>query len=447
MERPKLTQFRIEDGRDGIVHLVFDMPGRSMNVFSNAAIDDIGAFAGWLATSDARGCVVRSGKASAFCAGADLPEIEAAFDTLRATPAEERIKATFNHFFRLSQGLRKLESAGKPVAAAIAGLALGGGCELALACHYRVMTTAPSSVLGLPESLVGLLPGAGGTQRLPRLVGALEALPILLDGARLDGAAAVAAGAAHEAVPPGEEVAAAERWILGAPDSRQPWDRPGWQPAAAPAVSAAIAPDRTRRVAETCGHFPAITAILDCVEQGLPLPIENALVQEMEIFSRLVQRPEPRAMIRSLFMGRVEFEKRQRKDTLPALLPLVLTTVRDALETAEAAASGRGASAAQIEAAKAYAGFTLSSPPLAPAQEAAAAVGFWFEAPGLADEAAWAAEFLKAAALAAEPYLAQVDGEAERIIDYAAITQLGFPAYTGGPLTLARRLTGASINP
>ncbi|MFG1244348.1 enoyl-CoA hydratase-related protein [Xanthobacter versatilis] len=443
-ERPKLTQFRIEDGREGIIHLVFDMPGRSMNVFSNAAIDDIGAFARWLATSDVRGCVVRSGKASAFCAGADLPEIEAMLDTIRATPAEERIKVTFDHFFRLSQGLRELETSGKPVVAAIAGLALGGGCELALACHFRVMTTAPASVLGLPESLVGLLPGAGGTQRMPRLVGAHQALPILLDGARFDGAAAVAAGAAHKLVPPGEEVAAAERWILGAPDPRQPWDRPDWHPMETTAVSAGIAPQRARRMAETHGHVPAITAILDCVEEGLPLPIEDALAKEMDIFSRLVQRPEPRAMIRSLFVGRVEFEKRQRTDALPQLLPLVLTAVRDALETAEAAARGRGANEAQISEAKAFAGFTPSSTPSAPASPRAAAEGFWFEAPGLGGELARAAEILKAAALATRPYLTLVDGEAERIIDYAAITQLGFPAYTGGPLSLARRLMGPS---
>src|SRR5207245_71387 len=93
----------------------------------------------------------------------------------------------FDHFFRLSQGLRKLETAGKPVAVAIAGLALGGGCEFGLAAHYRVVTDHPQSMFGLPESLVGLLPGGGGTQRLPRLIGLEAALPVLLEGARIGG--------------------------------------------------------------------------------------------------------------------------------------------------------------------------------------------------------------------------------------------------------------------
>src|SRR5215813_4265400 len=211
---PELNQFRIEQPGNGVLHLVFDMPGRSMNVFSNAAIEELGKFADWLPKSDLKGVVIRSGKSSAFCAGADLAELETAYDMIMAAPLAERDRIAFDHFFRLSHGLRKLETAGKPVAVAIAGLALGGGCEFALAAHHRVIADHPQATFSLPESLVGLLPGGGGTQRLPRLIGIEAALPVLLEGARIGGAAAISAGLADVLVTPGEEVAAAERWVL-----------------------------------------------------------------------------------------------------------------------------------------------------------------------------------------------------------------------------------------
>src|SRR6201984_3801583 len=109
---PELKQFRIEVSGNGVVHLVFDMPGRSMNVFSNAAIEELGRFADWLPNSDVAGVVIRSGKPSAFCAGADLAELETAYDMIMAAPPVERDRVAFDHFFRLSQGLRKLGNAG-----------------------------------------------------------------------------------------------------------------------------------------------------------------------------------------------------------------------------------------------------------------------------------------------------------------------------------------------
>src|SRR6266404_3657084 len=263
---PELKQFRTERPGNGVLHLVFDMPGRSMNVFSNAAIEELGRFADWLPQSDVAGVVIRSGKSSAFCAGADLAELETAYDM--AAPTAERDGVAFDHFFRLSQGLRKLETAGKPVAVAIAGLALGGCAEFALAAHHRVLTDHPQSTFGLPESLVGLLPGGGGTQRLPRLIGIEAALPVLLDGARIGGAAAIAAGLADELVAPGEEVAAAERWVLSRPPATQLWDQPDWRAKDAERFAVLIARRRADVLTETLGHYPAPLAILDCVEQG-----------------------------------------------------------------------------------------------------------------------------------------------------------------------------------
>src|SRR4030081_1489807 len=136
-ELGKLQQFRAERTENNILHLVFDMPGRPMNVFSNAAIAELSIFSQWLRGSDVKGVVIRSGKPSAFCAGADLGELGLAYDMIMAAPAEMRGRVAFDHFFPLSQALRGIETAGKPVAAAIAGLALGRGGGLVLVAHYR----------------------------------------------------------------------------------------------------------------------------------------------------------------------------------------------------------------------------------------------------------------------------------------------------------------------
>ena len=285
---PLLTQFRLEPQNNGIAHLVFDCPERTMNVFSDAAIEELGQIAAWLADADIRGLLIRSGKANGFCAGADLTELGLAYDMIVAAPARARFDLAFNHFFRLSRALRALETAGKPVAAAVGGLALGGGCELALAAHYRVLADDKGAVMGLPESLVGLLPGAGGTQRLPRLIGIEAALPILLDGARLSGVGARAAGLVHQLAPLGREVAAAEAWLLGPAASRQPWDDPEWAPVPASRVSAQIEPVRERVLRRTRGHYPAPLAILDCVEWGLPQPVDAAIRTEMSVFAHVV---------------------------------------------------------------------------------------------------------------------------------------------------------------
>src|SRR6202047_3895542 len=123
LSMPVMREFRTKATEDGALHLIFDMPGRSMNVFSNAAIHEIEAFADWLSSSDVRGVVVCSGKASAFCAGADLGELGVAYDMIIAAPEAERFQLAFDHFFPLSQAIRALETSGKPIAAAIGGLA------------------------------------------------------------------------------------------------------------------------------------------------------------------------------------------------------------------------------------------------------------------------------------------------------------------------------------
>ena len=415
---PPLSEFRVEFPGNGLAHIVFDAPGRSMNVFSEAAILDIGRVAGWLEQADVKGALIRSGKPTGFCAGANLPEIWAAYDTILATPKPRRFAAAYEHFFRLGAALRALETCGKPVASAVAGLALGGGGELALASHYRVLTDDRYAAIGLPESLVGLLPGAGGTQRLPRLVGVEAAMPALLDGKRFAGEAAVAAGVAHRVVKPGEEIAAAEAWLLSSPAPLQPWDRDNWVAPSPTEVSAALTPVRRAALQTSLGHYPAVFAILDCVEFGLPQSLEGGIRSEMTSFVHLVLRPEPRAMIQTMFIGRLDYERLERKGQLPEIVERTIAAVRGELDRS------RGDAAAL--AAAGFAGMGEA----APARQRCLP-GYWIDSDDARARIARAA--LARIGEAVRPLGAGRSEEELRIADYAAVRQAGYPAYLGGP--------------
>jgi len=430
---PEMTNFRTRRTQDGILHLIFDMPDRSMNVFTNKAIHEIEAFADWLAQSDVLGVVISSGKPDAFCAGADLKELSNAYDMIMALPESARDAATVAHFSPIGRAFRKLETAGKPVAAAVHGLALGGGCELALACHYRVLTEAKETQLGLPESLVGLLPGGGGTQRLPRLMGVEAALGVLLKGQRLGAREAVAKGAAHEAVPPGRELAAAEAWIRSAPQPLQPWDKEGWTPVRASELHAVTDRVREEFLRETGGHYPAELAILDCLDRGLPKSMDEGVAEEIDVFKDLVQRIEPRNMIAVVFLGRVDYEKRRRKNALPPGLEAFGMRVKAAMLEKAQALGERGAQALV------FAGVGGSAPnDAAAADRIARRKPQWFENPqGPVERAAMAV--LAAGALVAAEESGRFAEEERNLVDYHCQQAAGFPRYLGGPFTFLAR--------
>jgi 3-hydroxyacyl-CoA dehydrogenase/enoyl-CoA hydratase/3-hydroxybutyryl-CoA epimerase len=412
-----LQQVRAERSDSNVLHLVFDMPGRPMNVFSNAAIAELAAFSQWLRGSDVKGVVIRSGKPSAFCAGADLAELGAAYDMIMAAPAETRDRVAFDHFFQLSLALRGIETAGKPVASAIAGLALGGGGELALATHHRVMVDDPKVALGLPESLVGLLPGGGGTQRLPRLTGVEKALPVLLDGARLSGQAAVAAGVIDELVPAGEEVAAAERWVMSHPAASQPWDRAGWRPADADQAAEIINKKRDSVLAETLGHYPA--------------PFDDAIRSEMQIFARLIQRREPRNMIRTLFLGRLDHDRFRKAGGIPASVEQAVAAVSGALG-ADAQTDGELANAF------ARAGFQGPARRTPTFDGDVAQASFWLEAEPTTEGRRALRERLAQAYAVADKWRSKFSEDERRAADYLLVKNHGFPAYLGGAFSFAQ---------
>ena len=257
--------------------------------------------------------VLRSGKEGAFCAGADLGELATAYDMLLATPEADRDRVTVEHFSPIGRAFRKLETAGKPLAVALNGLALGGGCELALAAHYRVLTDTEATVIGLPESLVGLLPGGGGTQAAARGSWASRRRPagpprrrppLGRRGARRRGGGrdrrAGAGGSGGRGVDP---VRPRPAPALGPAGLARP-DTPA-------EVAQVLDPVRERVLAETGGHYPAPLAILDCLRRGLPVGMDRAVAEEIDVFKGLVQRIEPRNMIGAIFLGRVDLRAQE----------------------------------------------------------------------------------------------------------------------------------------
>lgn len=308
-----LETFKFDIDADGIAHAIFDVPGRSMNTLTSKAIADIIALTEEVTSNDAiTGLVLSSGKDSGFCAGADLGELGAGAGggNYAADLSEAEQKATlFKTGFSLNKALRDLETCGKPVACALNGLALGGGLEVALACHYRVAANDnPKMKFGLPEAKVGLLPGGGGTQRLPRLIGIQAALPYLLQGTNMTADEAQGMGVINALVPGDETVSAAKAWVKANPNATAPWDEKGFKipggvvnrhPMATQVSMGAIA----MLMAKTYGNYPAQKNILSCVYEGTQLPMDSALKVETRYFLKTQARPEAKAMIRSLFLS------------------------------------------------------------------------------------------------------------------------------------------------
>jgi 3-hydroxyacyl-CoA dehydrogenase/enoyl-CoA hydratase/3-hydroxybutyryl-CoA epimerase len=315
----ELKNFKWDQDADGIVTLTWDVPGRTMNVLTGSAIAELAQAAEKVAGDDSiKGLVITSGKANGFCAGAALDEMESG-TTFAGKPAspEEAVAARYQGVMQFHHALRKLETCGKPVAAAINGLALGGGLEVTLACHYRVVADNPKIQLGLPEAKVGLLPGGGGTQRLPRLIGAMQALPMLLQGTSVDPQKALGLKLVHAVAPLADIVANAKAWCKANPKAAQPWDAkdfkvPGGGPYS-PGGGQTFTMANSMLRKESYGNYPAQRYILSCVYEGLQVPIDAALRIEARYFTKLMMQPESRNMIRSLFLSMQDLGKGARR--------------------------------------------------------------------------------------------------------------------------------------
>ena len=292
-------------GPDGIATLTWDMRDAPMNLLTRASIHDFSVAVQRAATDPAvRGVIVASAKPD-FIAGADLGMLQELGDAASVAALAES----------LHRLLRGIETGGKPYVAALNGSALGGGFELALACHRRIAADNAKALIGLPEASVGLLPGGGGTQRLPRMIGIAKALPLLTEGRKLGPAAALAAGLVDEVVPGEQLLARARAWLLadGAEHVVKPWDKKGFKlPGGAvqspSAYDTFIAANALLR-AKTFGNYPAPLAILSCVYNGCQIDFDSACRVEMREFAKLATGTAAKNMIRSLFFGLGEANK------------------------------------------------------------------------------------------------------------------------------------------
>ena len=316
-----MANFKIDVDADGIALVTWDMAGRSMNVINTSVIEELGALVDKVAADTAiKGVVVSSGK-EAFCGGADLTMLEgmgAVYANLVRTKGEEAAAAfVFDESRKLSQVYRRIETSGKPWVCALNGTAMGGGFEFALACHYRVAADNPKTRLGLPEVKVGLFPGAGGTQRVARMLPPADALQFLLKGDQLKVDRAKAMKLIDAVVPQADLIKAAKDWIKAGGKAKAPWDTEGFRLPGGPVYSKAgmmtfpAANAIYRR--ETYDNYPAARAILQVVYEGLQVPFDTALRIESRWFAKILRSPEAAAMIRSLFVSMQDLNKGARR--------------------------------------------------------------------------------------------------------------------------------------
>ena len=295
---------------DGVLLATIDMPGRSMNVFSAALMDALEALLNRVESDDQiKSVVLTSGKPS-FLAGADLVMVRGYCDAAR-TATHDAMFELCGHLGRL---FVRLEASGKPWVAAVNGIALGGGLELALACRVRIVADDPRIQLGVPEVKLGLLPGAGGTQRLPRLIGFEAAMDLLLSGRAVAPAEAVKLGLFARAVPAAkllDEARAIARSLHGAAyDAKLKFrnlkqeDVPTFSDATARAVASAHPIS-----ADDFARYPAYSAITGSVLKGARLPMADANALEMHQFLRLMFNPVAGRMVRTLFLERLRGER------------------------------------------------------------------------------------------------------------------------------------------
>jgi len=297
------------DIADGIATLAIDMPGRPMNVITPELVRELGDVVEEVAGSEAiRGAILTSTKSSGFVAGADIKDmlghLERGIDAAAAAALGEP----------LGKVLRRMETCGKPFAAALNGLALGGGLEIALACHFRVLADHSKAVVGLPEVAIGLLPAGGGTQRLPRLIGIEKALGPLLGGQHLSPEQALRLGIVNATAREADLLQVARQWIQASPKAVQPWDAkgftiPGGAGPTAEHAGRTFAAGQALLAEKTQHNMPAPKAILSAVFEGTQMGFDAALRLERKYFGQLLAGPVARNLMRTLFINKGRCDK------------------------------------------------------------------------------------------------------------------------------------------
>ncbi len=313
--------FKLDIDADGIALVTWDSPGRSMNVIDPKVMEELAGIVETVAADAAiKGAVITSGK-DTFCAGADLTMLETLSreftEVVRRQGEEKGTQLLYDESSRLSKLYRRLETSGKPWVAAINGMTLGGGFELCLACHHRVAADNPKSRIGLPEIKIGLFPGAGGTQRIARMMMPGDALQFLLKGDQIRLSQAKGMKIIDALVPADGLIEAAKKWIRDGGKPSNPWDVEGFRLPGGPVYSKGgmmtFPPANAIYRRETYDNYPAARAIMQVVYEGLQLPMDLALRVESRWFTKILRTPEAAAMIRSLFVSMQELNKGARR--------------------------------------------------------------------------------------------------------------------------------------
>ena len=313
-----MTDFTMKTDADGVAIITWDVKGKSMNVLSLEGWDELDACVDAALADDAvKGVIITSGK-DTFAGGMDLNIIA----KMKASAGDDPARGLMDGLMKSHGILRKIERAnmdaktnkgGKPIAAALPGTALGIGLEIPLACHRIFAADNPKAKIGLPEIMVGIFPGMGGTMRLVRKMGAMMASPLLLEGKMNDPKKAKMAGVVDEVVPADELMSAARAWVLSEPKIVKPWDEKGYKMPGGepyhPAGFMTFVGASAMVNGKTQGVYPAAKALLSAVYEGAMVPFDTALKIEARWFTNVLMNPSSEAMIRSLFINKEALEK------------------------------------------------------------------------------------------------------------------------------------------
>jgi len=314
-----MTDFTMKTDADGVATITWDTVGKSMNVMNQQGFADLDALIDQALADDAiKGVIITSGKEGTFAGGMDLNIIA----KMKESAGDDPARGLMDGLMASHGILRKIERAGmepktnkggKPIACAMQGTGLGIGFEIPLACHRIFVADNPKAKIGLPEIMVGIFPGMGGTTRLVRKMGAMNASPFLLEGKLSDPAKAKQAGLVDEVVPADELLSAAKAWVLSSPSIVKPWDEKGYKmPGGTPYHPAGFMTyvGASAMVnGKTQGAFPAAKALLSAVYEGAMVPFDTAIKIEARWFTHVLLNPSSEAMIRSLFINKEALEK------------------------------------------------------------------------------------------------------------------------------------------
>ena len=313
-----MTDISYKVDSDGVAIVTWDLKNRSMNVLNAQSVNEYRDIVEKLVKDDqVKGIIIASAK-EAFIAGADLTSNDTFnFDKI----GEDKVAAAqtiYDGVMNLNKLFRAMETSGKPFVAAINGHALGGGLEICLACHYRVAIDNDRIQIGQPEAKIGLIPGAGGTQRVPRLAGVTQdVMGFLLAGNPVTPKKAMSMGLVNEIVEKDMLIEASKKYILDNGKAVQPWDEKGFRlPSGAPYTPKgmmiwAAASSSLRKM--SYGNYPAQQAILSALYEGVQVPIDAGLRIEARQMTKVIMDPVSRNMVRSLFVNMQALNKGARR--------------------------------------------------------------------------------------------------------------------------------------